>query len=499
MDRIRSGNALPYSEQDMPTCKKERNVRKMNALIEWLWNPFVLLVYNVMVKLLIHILLINIVWAWMDMETAFKKILFFAMCGMIFDVLPAVAVTILFPSPAETPVWIFHMCAYSNPLNCFFYYMVNRYAFHFTPIRATVMMNYSILINYILTTLLLLLNDLFCWLSIMNPAPDMPSDYLSSVIILGVWFAVWYRLKKSLKKNGRYLIIPPNYSDQKNSRNIIQIFLTVCFIYGAMILFRIHQYDCGFNPINFATALIHLLLITGMLFYLLNSVAQLENKLLNWEMQATGTYISSLLHTNQEFRAVKNDFYHVLQGYGAYLSEKDYEGLEKYHNKLFTNTKQAGDFLSMIEVLWPRIAVYSLLESMAKKAKEVYVSFSVGQICDMTDVTLDDMDLCRVLSIVLDNAIEEAQLSAGKQVNLSFERKYEKTVILVVSNTTKGDVDTKEILKNGFTTKANHAGIGLPQVVHILNHYQHCSLRINYHENQFTVFLILSAEAKGMV
>lgn len=470
-------------------------------MIEILCSQTFSLIYAMVIKLLIHVLLLNILFDWMDIRVLKNKILFFAFCGMLFEILSILAVCILFPNPPEARIWVYRLCMYANPLQGLFYYYVNRYAFRFTPTRAIVVAKYSILMGYIVTTLFLFLNDLFFGLFSITSKTGriLPPDYLSYIVILGVWFAVWHGIKIHLKKSGRNLIIPPQYSGRKNTHSFFRTILITSFIYAVTVFFRVYWFADVCNPVNFQTVIINFLLISAIVLYLLIDISQLRNNLLSWEMQATGTYISSLLHTNQEFRAIKDDFYNVLQGYGGYLSAKDYDGLEKYHKKLFATTKSVGDFLSIIEVLRPRIAVYSLLESMVEKAKVGNVSFSINKICDMADVVLDDIDLCRVLGILLDNAIEEAQISAHKQVNISFEQKDKQTVVLAISNTTKNEVDINMIFKEGYTTKESHSGIGLSQVVHILNNYQHCSLRVNYHDNQFTLFLILSTEAKVMV
>lgn len=470
----------------------------ISALLEVLRDPTFALIFTMIAKTFTHILMLTIIFNWMDIKVLRSTTIICGLCGMILEILPIVITNMIIPDPLVARVWVYRFFVYSNPLHCLLYYIIIRRGLNLSPTRAVIIMHYQILLNYTITIVFLFLNDFFCRVFAIGATADtfFPPDYCSFLLILGVWFSLWYAINAFLRKSKRHLIIPPNYADKKNRRTSAKVFLTVSFIYGVTVFFRINWISSVSNPITFTTAMIYILLFSGTLFYLLNSTAQLRNRLLEWEMQATGTYISSLLHINQEFRTIKQDFYHVLQGYGDYLSIKDYDGLEKYHQRLFNTTKQAGDFLSIIEVLRSRIAVYSLLETMSRKAKKAGVLFSINLICEVTDIILDDIDLCRVLGIVIDNAIEEAELSADKQVNLSFERKDENTIVLVISNTTKGDVDTKQIFQEGYTTKTNHTGIGLSQVMHILNTYEHCSIRVNYHDNQFTIFLILNSDRR---
>lgn len=458
-------------------------------------DPTIALLYTMFIKCIIHILLLNTLFIWMDLAVSRKKTICYGLCIMLLETIPIVIVNLIIPIPLTARVWVYKSCMYTNPLYFLLYYYIVKHGFHFSPTRSLVIIRYQIIINYMATTFFLFLNDLLCRIFNIRTEPDkyFPPDYLSYLITLGICFIIWYRLKSALKGSKKHLIFPPKYSIKKNRKQLIKILSHAFSIFAVLLFFRFYWVNEISTPLTAASGFIYFLLLAGMLLYLLDTNYRLRNQLLNWEMQATGAYISSLLHTNQEFRAIKHDFYNVLQGYGGYLAIQDYEGLVRYHKKLFATTKKAGDFLSIIEVLRSRIAVYSLLEAMADKAQKAGITFSFHQLCEVTDIVLDDFDLCRILGIILDNAIEAAQYSEEKQIAVSFERKDENTTILVVSNTTKSDVDTDIIFKEGYTTKENHSGIGLPQVVHILNTYEHCFLRVNYHDRQFTLFLILNS------
>lgn len=475
-------------------CKGGADISTL-ALLD---RPLVVLFFLFVSNAIAHILLVCIILILMDIKVPFKKTLLCGICSMVLYTIPVFVVGIFITEPLVARVWIYRLFITINPLSGLIFYFVIKRIFKFSPTRSSIIMHNQLLMEYLFGLFYLSLSDTLSRIWGMDIAANgfFPLDYLVSTIRIALMLALLFTLKAYLKKSRKYIVIPPNYSEKNVKKNVLKTFLAVCVIYTAMVLFRIYLFPQVITPINLSTGFIYLLLFVTILLYLKNTTSQLRNRLLDWEMQASGTYISSLLHTNQEFRAIKHDFYNVLQGYGGYLSIKDYEGLEKYHKKLFATTRKAGDFLSLIEVLRSRIAVYTLLETMAEKAKKVHVSFSINLLCEVTDIVLDDTDLCKVLGIVIDNAIEEAAQSKDKQVNLSFERKNESTVVLVISNTTKGDVDTKQIFKDGYTTKANHTGIGLSPVFSILNTHEGCSLRVNYHENQFTIFLILSADKR---
>lgn len=444
-----------------------------------------------------HILVLSIIFELMDIKVLFKKKLLCSFLSMLLYAFPIIALTIVL-EPLVARLWIYRLFVTFNPLSGLLFYFIAKRIFNFSPTRASIVMSSHLMFDYLFRLIYLLLRDICTsFLDItVHTNGFFPLDYVFLTLCIILRIVLLLTLRAYLKKSRNYIKLPPNYVDQNVNFSVFKTFFAVSIIYVIFVLARTMLLSDVSSPITVSTAFVYSFLIANIVLYLFYTTSKLRGHLLEWEMQATGTYISSLLHTNQEFRAIKHDFNNILQGYGGYLSIKDYDGLEKYHKKLFATTKQAGQFLNVIEVLRPRIAVYSLLEKVLENAKKAKVSFSVNQICDVTDIVLDDADLCRVLSIVLDNAIEEAALSKDRQINLSFEQKDDRTIILAISNTTRGDVNTDKIFIDGYTTKSGHSGTGLSYILPILDTYEGCSLRANYHDNQFAMLIMLNAAKK---
>mgnify|MGYP004654597683 FL=1 len=74
--------------------------------------------------------------------------------------------------------------------------------------------------------------------------------------------------------------------------------------------------------------------------------------------------------------------------------------------------------------------------------------------------------LSRILGILIDNAIEEAEKCNEKIVRLSFihENKNNRSVITVKNTYSNKDVNLEKIFEKGLSTKENHSGIGLWEV-----------------------------------
>ncbi len=442
-----------------------------------------------------QVFLLNIQFTLLDIKVAPRKILLCACCVSLLYLLPLYLVDFFLFSPGlYFSVWLYSMLMFINPVSALVYYLVIKHVLNLSPTKNCIVLRNQLLMHYVVVLVYMLMNNIT--IGLVPNVFFLPRFFMHefvSIVLTVVYLALclWV-VRIYVRRTRKYLTIPPDYSEN-HVRNLRHTFLALSAFYGVIVFFRCTWLDSNFAPFNLNVVFMYSLLVALVLCYLMISTLQLRAKLLNWEMQTKGTYISSLLHANQQFRAIKHDFYNVLQTYGGYLDIADYPGLRRYHEELFRTTKMAGDFLSLIEALKSRVAVYSLIEAKAERAHTAGVLFSINQLCDITDVALTDIDLCRVLGVVIDNAIEAAAESENKQVSLSFERKDKNTMVFAISNSTRGEVDTSRIFDSGYTTKASHTGIGLSQVTRILNSYEHCMAIASYHGDQFTLFLALAA------
>lgn len=467
----------------------------MLSLLSYLNDRYSSIIFVIAQNIINHVFLLNIQFVLMDISVQKKKIVLCATLISFFYLTPIYLLSFVSVNGAIN-AFFYNILIFITPPAALIYYFVIKRVFKFSPVRSNIVLRNQLLMHYIVVLYYMIINNAFV-AKFGNTTLSKGfylGDLVSIIAVIIILAVVYLVLKAVLGKNRKYMIIPPAYSEKDTIKNVLNVIFTTTVIYLVLLFFRTEWINAIRTPLTATTGFFYLILIISILLYLLYTISRLQIRLYDWEAQATGTYISSLLHANQEFRHVKHDFFNMLQVYSGYIEVEDYDGLKKYHKALFNTTKQAGDFLSIIEILRPRIAVYSLLEAMAEKAEKVGVGFSINQVCDITNVVLSDLELCRMLGIVIDNALEEAAMSVNKQVNISFESKSEKTIVLIISNTTKGDVNVKRIFDDGYTTKDNHAGIGLPQVMHIINSYENCFLKVNYHDNQFTMFLILYAD-----
>ena len=80
-------------------------------------------------------------------------------------------------------------------------------------------------------------------------------------------------------------------------------------------------------------------------------------------------------------------------------------------------------------------------------------------------------EFARILGILLDNAIEAAEQSNEKLINISFRKddKNKRNIILIENSYANKEIDIDTIFHKGYTEKENHSGIGLWEVRKLLS------------------------------
>lgn len=202
-------------------------------------------------------------------------------------------------------------------------------------------------------------------------------------------------------------------------------------------------------------------------------------------------HINSLIKASDEFRAVKHDFYNILQTYSGYFELGNYAGCKKYHDSLVKLTLQAGQSLELNYRLQENPSLVSLLLNKREKASQLNMQLEVSLNCPLANLPIAEVDICRVLACLLDNAIEAANESEQRRVSFIMEPKTIKTRLIIITNSTKPPLEKAAMFTPGTSSKQGHQGIGLNTVQKIINNYGNCSFQMHYLNNEMMVYLEL--------
>lgn len=92
--------------------------------------------------------------------------------------------------------------------------------------------------------------------------------------------------------------------------------------------------------------------------------------------------------------------------------------------------------------------------------------------------------VCKILGILMDNAIEAATYTKEKQILIDIYLE-SNDIIIYIENTFKGKVNIDEINKKGFSTKGKDRGIGLHVVSNLLKGNENISMEQSIENHRF--------------
>lgn len=237
------------------------------------------------------------------------------------------------------------------------------------------------------------------------------------------------------------------------------------------------------------TTFSYILLCVILVLWLINSVLIDSQKSTNIELENKNVYINTLIRSIDSFSGIKHDFYNILQTYSGYLALNNLDGLKKYHEKLLSTTIFAGDQIDLGKRMNENPVLISLIMEKQKQAKHNDIFLRTTILCSIDDLLISEIDLCRILVSLLDNAIDAATSSNKKHVSFSIEQKVDNSKLIIISNSTKDEINLNNITISGFTTKDGHLGLGIPKSRNLLRKYPQCSLQFSYYNYEFSVYL----------
>lgn len=364
-----------------------------------------------------------------------------------------------------------------NPIMAFLYYVVAMKVFRLSAVRSMKMMGYVYLFWTLNTTYYQLLTATIFVQT--EPRYNYLLDAISVVTMLVLFAIATKILQYYIRKNHAKLRFVDNgFFDRK--REFGHFFARTSFMYLIIVIAPM----IIANPVA-SSLTVNLLLA---MFILLNLCLDLH--IYDKQVISSQTvHISALFKGLEEFRGVKHDFYNILHSYSGYLELGEYERLKDYHATLVGTTSHAGSMLDLAQRTPEHPVLISLLIDKLADAEKAGVNPLISLKCDLHDFYISSIDLCRVLSCLLDNAIEAAAESEEKRIYLTCENKDADSKLIIITNSAGAQVDVDCIQGYGFTSKEGHSGIGLNTVRNTLSKYGNCTFHIQNFDQEFSAYI----------
>lgn len=214
------------------------------------------------------------------------------------------------------------------------------------------------------------------------------------------------------------------------------------------------------------------------LYSIIKSIS-LEQTKQNLEQAELHNKTLELLYNNVS--AFKHDFSNIITAFGGYINSRNMDGLENYYNNILDECSINNNLSTLNPQIINNPAIYNILAAKYYKADELGITINLQVFINLNELKIDIYDFCRVLGILLDNAIEAASKCDEKIINIDIrDIKPRHCQLATIENTyLDKNIDINKLSEKGYTSKTENKeshGIGLWQVAKIVKKHKNTLL-----------------------
>ncbi len=213
------------------------------------------------------------------------------------------------------------------------------------------------------------------------------------------------------------------------------------------------------------------------------------------EQRAMQLYIDEISKQNEEINQFRHDYLNILSSLESYLEEGDLQALTVYYQQTIQPTRtlflaNASKLSALQKIDHPAIRGIFMTKLLLAQEKGISVHLEMtGKIIFPKHVF--DLNLIRILGILLDNAIEEVDALGKGELAVAFFQEKDALVILI-QNTVRNPVEPLyQLKKQGFSTKGKGRGHGLSTVDELMSQTSDLLLETTISQHLFVQKLTL--------
>ena len=310
-------------------------------------------------------------------------------------------------------------------------------------------------------------------------------DLFFVVVLLLTYFVI--------KKIIFYFHLELNYFDKDY---LYSFFKKVIFAFFALqILLFISDIVSNYVHFNsFGSILATIVFICLLLiFFAMNAKkVQVEREIaLNqkkFEQEHLQTYTDEIVALYNEIRGFRHDYAGMLVSMQMAIDSKDLQEIDRIYNQVLVkaNQKLRSDKYTYFDLNnIEDSALRSLIAQSIVYARNKDVEFTLEVKDIITRLSIELLDLVRIMSVLLNNAVEGAAESYSKQMEVAVIKMDLETVIVIQNSCKYTMTPSEDLFELGFSTKGRNRGIGLNNVKDILDKYENIILETEMEDSKF--------------
>ncbi len=290
------------------------------------------------------------------------------------------------------------------------------------------------------------------------------------------------------------------YNIKKKNMVLISICLMIALISVYSYTMIIRKF---FNSSNRIFVVLNLLLV-GSVFVLIilitysnneNIKKDLEQEYKEKELDKLHEYTEALEAVSCDLRNFKHDYLNILHAIGEYIQSGNMKEMKEfYENELMPESSKIlvkdRCFMLLQYIKIPTLKGLISSKIITAQAKDIKTRIEIIE--DINELSINLIDICRIIGILFDNAIEATEICDSKFIEF-LVLKNENSVTFIISNSCSEDTPPiYKIYEKDFSTKGQGRGIGLKSVRDIISeNYNNVLLNTKIEDSIFKQELII--------
>lgn len=272
-------------------------------------------------------------------------------------------------------------------------------------------------------------------------------------------------------------------------KKVILAFFALQILLFISDMVSIHSHFNSFGSILASIVFICLLLT----FFAMNSYkVQIEREIAlkqkKFEQEHLQTYTDEIVGLYNEIRGFRHDYAGMLVSMQMAIDSGNLQEIDRVYNEVLVevNQKLRSEKYTYFDLNnIEDSALRSLIAQSIVYARNNDVEFTLEVKDTITRLSIDLLDLVRIMGVLLNNAVEGAAESYLKQMEVAVIRMDLETVIVIQNSCKITMSPSEDLFELGFSTKGRNRGIGLNNVKEILDKYENIILETEIEESTF--------------
>ena len=318
-------------------------------------------------------------------------------------------------------------------------------------------------------------------------------DYLVSQHEEIFYFIVLLLTYFSIKKIITYFHLELNYFD----KDYLYPFLKKVFF--ALLLLHIVSFVSDMVSTikhlnSFGSILSSIVFISLLLtFFAMNShKEQMEKEIAlkqkKFEQKHLQNYTDEIVALYNEIRGFRHDYAGMLVSMQMAIDSGNLQEIDRVYNEVLVkaNHKLRSDKYTYFDLNnIEDSALRSLVAQSIVYARNNGVEFTLEVKDTITKLPIELLDLVRIMSVLLNNAVEGSADSYKKQMEVAVIKMETETVIVIQNSCKMTMTPSGDLFALGFSTKGRNRGVGLNNVKELLDKYNNIILETEMEGSTF--------------